>query len=148
MNSLLLYSCILSTLVGSIGALTQEGLKRLVSYSAVAQTGFLLLGIATNSFESITGVLFYLSVYLLILINIFACVVGSNQKLDFTNVQIIANLKYLGKSNSVLKYMLAMSIFSLAGIPPLSGFFSKFFVGGGKPFKPLSYSHKYAHIVE
>jgi len=124
----ILYSSILSTVIGSIAALSQTSLKRLISYSAIAQSGFILLGLSTFSSEGIASILIYLTIYVLLLVNLFACILASSQRLDFLSIQNIGNLKYIGKSNALLKYIFSFSIFSIAGIPPLSGFFSKFLI--------------------
>lgn len=128
LNSLLLYCGVLSIFIGSLGALTQNSIKRLVSYSAIGHTGFILIGLSTGSVEGLISVLFYLAVYVSLLINIFSIIIGVTQRLSYSPIKLIGNLRFLTNFNPVVAASLGLSFFSIAGIPPLSGFFSKFLV--------------------
>lgn len=125
---LLLYSGMLSIFVGSVGALTQTTIKRLLSYSAISHSGFLLYALSTQIVEGVVCALFYLVVYVLVLCNVFGILVGTSLHFNNSSIKLIDNLRYIFRSNPVFGYSLMLSIFSIAGIPPLSGFFSKFFV--------------------
>ena len=125
---LFLYSGILSIFVGSLGALMQTTVKRLLSYSAISHSGFILYAISTQMVEGMVSALFYLIVYVLVLCNVFAVLVAASLRYNNSSIKLISNLRYVFRSHPILGYSLMFSIFSIAGIPPLSGFFSKFFV--------------------
>jgi len=131
---LLLISSLLSLIVGTIGGLTQYRIKRLLAYSTISHIGFLLIALVINSEESIESFLFYLIQYSLTNVNIFFIIIvfGSLihfQKLyPFSPVQFISQLKGQFYINPLLGLSLAISLFSLAGIPPLIGFFGKLII--------------------
>ena len=117
---------IASMLLGAVAAIGQTNLKRLMAYSSIGHVGYALVGLSTDSVEGMQAVLVYLSIYLVMTLGVFACIV-SLQKKD-GQVVAIADLSGLSKSNLPMALALFVLLFSLAGIPPLAGFFAKFYV--------------------
>lgn len=134
----LLVSSLLSLIVGTVVGLVQHRIKRLLTYSTISHVGFLLLALAINSIESTQAFLFYLSQYSLSNLNIFFIVITigyfflethkyDNNFMDKENspLQYIYQLKGFFYKNPMLSISLAITIFSLVGVPPLIGFFAK-----------------------
>ena len=119
---------LLSILIGSIGALMQSRIKRLLSYSAIGHSGFILLGIGTCSFEGFISLLLYLFVYTITLISIFTILIGFSNRMTLTSIKYITNLKFIYQHNMLAGIFFVILFFSLAGVPPLAGFFSKSYV--------------------
>ena len=127
-TNILIISSILSIIIGSIGAIYQITLKRLLSYSAIAHTGFLLLSNSILSIEGFISFIFYIIIYIGITLNIFTIIIQIKQKNTGTSIKYINNLTNVYKNNIVLGISFVLIIFALAGIPPLSGFFSKLYL--------------------
>jgi len=127
-NYILLISSLLSITIGSIGALYQKTIKRLLSYSAIGHTGFILIGFTTGNIEGLVSIFFYLIIYYYIIITVFSIVLQIQQKESGVIIKYINNLGYIYKNNKVLGISLVLIFFCLAGIPPLSGFFSKLYL--------------------
>lgn len=134
----MLVSSLLSLIVGTVVGLVQHRIKRLLAYSTISHTGFLLLALAINSIESIQAFLFYIMQYTLSNINVFftAVAVGyyllANNKNDEklfdkknSPLQLISQLQGFFFVNPVLSLSLAITLFSFVGLPPLIGFFAK-----------------------
>ena len=117
---------IFSMLFGSIVAIAQSNIKRMLAYSSISHAGYILIGLAAGTADGIAGVVFYLAVYTfmnLAAFGIIALIEGENdQNLD------INSYSGLGTRNPVLAALLAIIMFSLAGLPPLAGFFAKYYV--------------------
>ncbi|CAO3668058.1 unnamed protein product [Rhizopus microsporus] len=130
-TNLLLISSLLSLLIGTIGGLAQYRIKRLLTYSTISHVGFLLLALAINNEESVESFLFYLIQYSLTNINVFFILVAFGYLLQtkglsiYSPIQLINQLKGQFKVNPLLGLSLAICLFSMAGIPPLVGFFGK-----------------------
>jgi NADH-ubiquinone oxidoreductase chain 2 len=128
---LLLISSLLSLIVGTIGGLAQYRIKRLLAYSTISHVGFLLLALAINSEESVESFFFYLIQYSLTNLNVFFILIAFGYFLHtkslapYSPIQYISQLKGQFQVNPLLGLSLAVSLFSLAGIPPLVGFFGK-----------------------
>ena len=114
----------LSLIIGAVGALKQENLKRLLAYSSIGHVGFMMLAIST--FKLDTSVISYLIIYTSMTLPVFAIIMGIKNNGEF--IQNIKDLSGLSRSNPILAFILAVFIFSLAGIPPFAGFFAKFYV--------------------
>lgn len=112
----------LSILIGSILAIKQNRIKRLLAYSAISHIGYILIGFIAGNIEGIQAVFFYLIIY--IITNI--CIWGN--LLGIKKIKFISELKNLFLTNPFLVFTLLISFFSLAGVPPLAGFLAKFFV--------------------
>lgn len=128
-QSIGLFTSILSIIVGTLKALQQNKIKRFLAFSSVGHVGFLLLGFSTGTILGVQSLLFYLIVYTVMMLNIWALIISlqiKNKK--YTQVKYINDLQGLSKSNPVIAYTLAINMFSMAGVPPLAGFFAKFYV--------------------
>jgi NADH-quinone oxidoreductase subunit N len=113
-----------SVLVGAIGALKQNNIKRLLAYSSIGHVGFMLLGIST--FKIDLSVLTYLIIYVSMTLPVFAIIMGiENNGKAIENIQDLAGLS---KVHPIASAFMAILMFSLAGIPPFAGFFAKFYV--------------------
>jgi NADH-quinone oxidoreductase subunit N len=116
-----------SIFFGSLGAFFQTNVKRLLAYSTISHVGFIFLGFSTVSIEGLQASLFYIFVYLLVSLNfffVFLMIRSVNEK----KIEKLSDLFYFSTSNKFFGIFIAISFFSLAGIPPLAGFFSKFIV--------------------
>jgi NADH-quinone oxidoreductase subunit N len=125
-NQIIVFISIASMLLGAFGAIGQTNIKRLMAYSSIGNMGFALVGLAAGNREGVEGVLIYLMIYLVMTVGVFACILSMrrNEKM----VEEIDDLKGLSQNNLPAAFMLALLMFSLAGIPPLAGFFAKFYV--------------------
>jgi NADH-quinone oxidoreductase subunit N len=111
---------------GAVAAINQRNIKRLMAYSAIANVGYALLGLAAGTPEGLSGMLIYLAIYVTMNAGTFAVILAMRQQGRM--VEGIADLAGLGKTQPLLAAAFAIFMFSLAGIPPLAGFFGKFFV--------------------
>ena len=118
---------IASMLLGAVGAIGQINVKRLLAYSSINNVGFALIGLAAATREGVTGVLFYLAVYLAMTLGSFLCVLQMRTP-DGSPVESLAALSGLSRTRPGLAAAFAVFMFSLAGIPPLLGFWPKFAV--------------------
>jgi NADH-quinone oxidoreductase subunit N len=130
LQPLLLFSAIVSVLIGSIGALNQTKFKRLVAYSAIGHTGFILLGIATGSLDSLQASFLYIIIYIIMSLNLFTFALSTFgvSHNDFGETNFLSQLSGLSRSNPLLAITMSLCLLSIAGIPPLAGFFSKYLV--------------------
>lgn len=129
-KDIVLYSGLLSIFIGALGAFSQKKWKRFLSYSSINHVGFLLLALLTIDFECISSITLYLIIYVIMTIGIFA-VVFTLQFYSYPKVNQTRNLQdllFLSKVNPVLTIGFTLVLFSMAGIPPLAGFFSKLFI--------------------
>lgn len=125
-HEILLISSILSMILGGLGALGQQKIKRLLAYSSIGHVGYMLIGLICSTSDSISATLFYITLYIIIIINIFS-VIMSLRKGKY-QYRTLNDLSLLSIKNPILGLSLTLSFFSLAGIPPLSGFLSKFWI--------------------
>ena len=123
LTRLLMVMSAVTILYGSLCAIPQRNLKRLLGYSSIANAGYLLLGLAAMSHAGVTAILYYLAGYLFTVLAAFTviCVV-----LRATEAEDVSALAGLGRRSPLLAAALTLSMVSLAGIPPLAGFFGKF----------------------
>ena len=122
-----MFASVLSIIIGSLSAIFQKRLKRLLAYSTISHTGFILLGIACASVNSASSLIFYIVIYAFLTILTFSLLIF----FILTQVNFpayIANWTSLGLRNYVFVISFAFVLFAIAGIPPLSGFFSKFLI--------------------
>ena len=115
-----------SMIVGSFSAIVQNNIKRLMAYSAIGHMGFALIGLAAGTPQGVTSVLVYMSIYLVMTIGAFACILLMRRRGGMT--ESIDDLAGLSRTNPGLALIFLILFFSLAGIPPTAGFFSKLFV--------------------
>ena len=120
---------VLSITIGTLKALQQNKIKRFLAYSSIGHVGFLLLGFSTGTILGIQSLLFYLIIYTVMMLNIWAIVISLEiQNNKYSQVNYINDLQGLVKSNPLLAYTLAINMFSMAGVPPLAGFLAKFYL--------------------
>ena len=112
--------------LGSFAAIGQTNIKRLMAYSSIGHMGYALVGLAAGSAEGVQGVIIYLAIYLAMTLGTFACILAMRR--DGRMVEDIDQLSGLSRTSPTMAFLLAMLLFSLAGIPPLAGFFAKFYV--------------------
>jgi NADH-quinone oxidoreductase subunit N len=117
---------IASMLLGAFAAIGQSNIKRLLAYSAIGNIGYALIGLAAGTAEGARGVVIYLVIYVAMTLGAFACVLAMRR--GQTATEEIDELSGLAQTNLALATLLAILLFSLAGIPPLAGFFAKFYV--------------------
>ncbi len=125
-QQIIIFLSILSMALGSFAAIGQTNIKRLMAYSSIGHVGFALVGLAANSAAGVAGVLFYMGVYLVMTLGSFAAILS--MRVNGKAVENIYDLAGLARSDGTMAFFLAMLMFSLAGIPPLAGFFAKFYV--------------------
>ena len=116
---------VLSMFVGAIGALTQTNIKRLMAYSSIANMGYALVALSAGTEAGVKGMLIFMSIYTITVIGIFACIL--QMRIRNGMVEQISDLAGLSKTNRGLAIVLTIFMFSVMGIPPLLGFFGKFF---------------------
>jgi NADH-quinone oxidoreductase subunit N len=123
--NLVMILSIASMLVGNLFALRQQNIKRFLAFSSIAQVGFILVGISSNSPQGVASVVYFILIYVFSNLAAFgvASVISSH-----TGKEHIDDYKGLYKTNPFLSWILALSLFSLAGIPPTAGFFGKLFL--------------------
>ena len=117
---------IASMAFGAVAAIGQTNIKRLMAYSSISNMGFALAGLAAGTVEGVQGVIVYMLIYLGTTLGTFACIMAMRRKGVY--VEQISDLAGLSRNDKGLAFVLAMLMFSLAGIPPLAGFFGKLFV--------------------
>ena len=147
LKNLLLISSLLSLIIGTVVGLAQSRLKRLLAYSTISHIGFILLALAINSEQSVDSLIFYIIQYSITNLNTFLIILAlgyilknsilknknlnnstlGNKGLE-TDIKFISELKGQFFSNPLLSISLTVCLFSMAGIPPLMGFFAKQFV--------------------
>lgn len=123
-NMLYLLS-ILTMLIGNLFAIRQNNLKRFLAFSSIAQVGFILVGISGSSQNATTSVIYFLLIYIFSNLGAFAVLVLVSAA---TGKENIHDFKAFYTNNKLLSWVLTISLFSLAGIPPTAGFFGKFFL--------------------
>lgn len=116
---------IISITVANIFAIRQQNLKRLLAYSAISQAGYLMLAVMSANDKGMTSLVYYILVYLFSNLAVFGVVSAVEHRTDKTNISQYAGLY---KTNPFLAVVISLGLFSLAGIPPFAGFFSKYFI--------------------
>jgi NADH-quinone oxidoreductase subunit N len=125
-QQIITFVAIASMLLGAFAAIGQSNIKRLMAYSSIGHMGFALVGLAAGTEAGVQGVIIYLLIYMTMTLGAFACILAMRRR--DAMLEEISDLAGLSKTNPVMAFMLAMILFSLAGIPPLAGFFAKFYV--------------------
>ncbi|MBO6493290.1 MAG: NADH-quinone oxidoreductase subunit NuoN [Pelagibacteraceae bacterium] len=123
---IIIFISLASMILGAVAAIGQTNIKRLLAYSSIGHMGYALAGLATESNEGIQGTVIYLSIYLLMNLGIFSCIFMMRRKDIF--YEDIQDLSGLSKNHPIISFCLLVLLFSLAGIPPLAGFFAKFYI--------------------
>jgi NADH-quinone oxidoreductase subunit N len=117
---------IASMLLGSFAAIAQTNIKRLMAYSSIGHMGYALIGLAAGTESGVRGVLVYLLTYVVMSAGAFACIIAMRRR--GLAVEKISDLGGLAKNDLPLALLMAIFMFSMAGIPPMAGFFGKFLV--------------------
>jgi NADH-quinone oxidoreductase subunit N len=117
---------ILSMLLGALAAIWQQNLKRLLAYSSIGHVGYALVGLAAGSKEGITGIGVYMAIYLAMNVGTFCCVLSMRRQ--GLMAEGIDDLAGLARNHPMMAAAMAVFMFSMAGIPPLAGFFGKLYV--------------------
>lgn len=125
-QQILVFVSIASMVLGAFAAIGQRNIKRLMAYSSIGHMGFALVGLAAGTQEGVQGVVVYMAIYLAMTLGTFACILSMRRKIGM--VEEIGDLAGLAATNPGMAFFLAMLLFSLAGVPPLAGFFAKFYV--------------------
>ncbi len=125
-GKILVILSIFSMLIGSLGALKQDDLKRLMAYSTINHVGFILMGLVPGSEDGVTAICIYLIIYITMNLGVFLFIL--NMRRDQLNVTKIKDLSGLYKTEPLIAGCLAVLFFSMAGIPPLAGFVGKLLI--------------------
>jgi len=123
---IIVFLSIASMLFGAIAAIGQKNLKRLVAYSSIGHMGYALAGLSTGTNQGIQSSITYISIYLFMNLAFFSCLFMLRR--DDKYFENIEDLSGLSKNHPVLSFSFLIVLFSLAGIPPLAGFFAKFYI--------------------
>jgi NADH-quinone oxidoreductase subunit N len=125
-QQIIVFVAIASMALGSFAAIGQTNIKRLMAYSSIGHMGFALVGLASGTVEGAQGVLIYITIYVAMTLGSFAIILA--MKRNGQAVEQISDFAGLSRTNPLLAFFFAMLLFSLAGIPPLAGFFAKWYV--------------------
>ena len=120
-DAVLLLSGVMSIIVGSIGALNQTKLKRMLAYSAIGHMGFMLIGIGAGTYASYQATIVYMLLYIIMTINSFTMIME-------LGLQKIVEVRGISRRNGMVGLTMGMGLMSIAGVPPLAGFYSKYVV--------------------
>nr|YP_009131074.1 NADH dehydrogenase subunit 2 [Asparagopsis taxiformis]AHX02410.1 NADH dehydrogenase subunit 2 [Asparagopsis taxiformis] len=129
-KNIILICSLLSLLIGALGAFSQKKWKRFIAYSSINHIGFFLLAILTVDFDAVSSIIIYIISYIIMVVGLFSIVLNLRYyKYPYTyQIRNLQDIIFLSKVNPVLSLALSLILFSMAGVPPLIGFFSKFFI--------------------
>jgi len=125
-QQIIVFVSIASMVLGAFAAIGQRNIKRLMAYSSIGHMGFALVGLAAGTAEGVQGVLIYMAIYITMTLGVFAVILSMRRSGGM--IESIDQLAGLSRSNPTMAFFLAMLLFSMAGVPPLAGFFGKFYV--------------------
>lgn len=120
------FMAIVSMALGAFAAIGQSNIKRLMAYSSIGHMGYALVGLAAGTEQGVQGVIIYAVIYMAMTLGTFAAILAMRRK--GVMVEEISSLAGLARTNPGMAFLLGALLFSLAGIPPLAGFFAKYFV--------------------
>jgi NADH-quinone oxidoreductase subunit N len=126
-QQIIVFVSIASMILGAFAAIGQRNIKRLMAYSSIGHMGYALVGLAAGTQAGVSGVALYMLIYMVMTLGTFACILAMRKK-EEGNVEEIDDLAGLASTHPFMAMMLTILMFSLAGIPPLAGFFAKYFV--------------------
>jgi len=126
-QQVVVFISIASMMLGSFAAIGQRNIKRLMAYSSIGHMGYALVGLAAGNQTGVSGVMLYMVIYMVMTLGSFAIIMSMRRK-DGTVVEEVNDLAGLSTTNPFMATVLTILMFSLAGIPPLAGFFAKYFV--------------------
>ena len=125
-QTILIFISLGSMILGAIAAIGQTNIKRLIAYSSIGHMGYALAGVATGTTSGYSSTITYISIYIVMNLGIFGCIFLMKQKENYT--EDINDLSGISKEHPLFSIAFLIILFSLAGIPPLAGFFAKFYV--------------------
>lgn len=125
-QQILVFVAIASMALGSFAAIGQTNIKRLMAYSSIGHMGFALVGLASGTVEGAQGVLIYIAIYVAMTLGSFSIILA--MKRNGQPLEQISDFAGLSRTNPLIAFIFAMLLFSLAGVPPLAGFFGKWYV--------------------
>ncbi len=125
-QQVVVFVSIASMALGAFAAIGQTNIKRLMAYSSIGHMGFALVGLAAGTAEGAQGVLIYVAIYVTMTLGTFAIILAMKRKGQA--VESLSDFAGLSQTNPTLAFFMAMLLFSLAGVPPLAGFFAKYYV--------------------
>jgi NADH-quinone oxidoreductase subunit N len=125
-QQIIVVTAVLSMALGAFAALRQQNIKRLMAYSSIGNVGYVFLGLASGSEKGIQGIVFYLAVYLVMTLGVFAVILMMKRR----NIMVenISDLSGLARTQPMMAFAMLIFMFSLAGIPPLAGFWGKLYI--------------------
>ena len=126
-RQIVIFAALASIVVGALGAIGQANIKRLLAYSSINNVGFILIGLACATADGVSAMLVYLAIYVAMTVGSFICVLMMKDA-DGAPLEAISDLGGLSRTRPLLALCFAVQMFSLAGIPPLFGFWGKFVV--------------------
>jgi NADH-quinone oxidoreductase subunit N len=125
-QQVIVFISIASMALGAFAAIGQDNIKRLLAYSSIGNIGYALVGLAASGAEGVRAIVIYMLIYLISTLGAFACVIAMRRR--GLAVERVSDLAGLARNDATLAFVFAMLMFSLAGIPPLAGFFAKLYV--------------------
>jgi NADH-quinone oxidoreductase subunit N len=125
-QQIVVFVAIASMLLGSFAAIGQRNIKRLMAYSSIGHMGYALIGLAAGTAEGVQGVLVYMAIYITMTLGVFAVILSMRRSTGM--VESIDQLSGLARTHPTMAFLMALLLFSMAGVPPLAGFFAKFYV--------------------
>jgi NADH-quinone oxidoreductase subunit N len=125
-RQIVVFIAILSMALGAFAAIGQRNLKRLMAYSSIGHVGYALVGLSANTQDGVNGVLVYMAIYMAMTVGTFACIIAMRTKDG--SLENIDDLAGLSRSQPAFAFVLMVLMFSLAGVPPLAGFWAKWYV--------------------
>ena len=125
-QTIIIFISIASMILGAVAAMVQKNIKRLLAYSSIGHIGYALAGVATGAVKGYESAIIYISIYVIMNIGAFSCLYLL--KKDGQYKESISDLSGISKKHPLLSISLLIILFSLAGVPPLGGFFAKFYI--------------------
>jgi NADH-quinone oxidoreductase subunit N len=126
-QQIVVFLSICSMVLGSFAAIGQTNIKRLMAYSSIGHMGYALVGLAAGNQEGVSGIVIYMTIYIVMTLGTFAIILSMRDK-DGKVLERIDDFAGLSATKPLMATVLTAMMFSLAGIPPLAGFFAKYFV--------------------
>jgi NADH-quinone oxidoreductase subunit N len=127
-NQIIITSSFASMVIGAFGAVQQKKIKRLLAYSSIGHVGYMLVGMATGTLMGIKGLLLYIVIYMITSLGIWSTVLSLEFQNRYGRVKYLTDLTALSKTNPLMAITISLIMFSMAGVPPLAGFFAKMYI--------------------